>query len=73
MASFYLIFGCGYSLIAMVKLYRAYTGTLPGFLVTLSSSGGTLSKTQRWMNALLGICFLMLGISYALLAAMRHA
>jgi hypothetical protein len=71
--SFHLIFGCGYSLIAMIQLHRAYTGTPPGFLVTLNSSGGTMNKTQRLKNVVLGICSLVLGICYLSLAAKRHA
>jgi hypothetical protein len=54
----------------MVKLYRAYAGTVPEFLVTLSNSQGTiLSRKQRWGNALLGTCFLLLGISFLFRAA----
>jgi len=71
--SFYLIFACGYTLIAVIKLHRAYAGTMPGSLVTLSNSGtATLSKKQRWVNAVFGICFLALAVSYLFIASVRH-
>lgn len=74
MKTFYLIFACVYALIAAVKLYRAYAGTMPAGLVTLSNSGtATLSKKQRWVNAVFGICFLGLAISYLFIASVRHA
>jgi hypothetical protein len=70
---FYLTFACVYALIAAIKLYRAYAGTMPGSLVTLSNSGAaTLSKKQRWANALFGICFLALAVSYLFLGSVRH-
>jgi hypothetical protein len=69
--SFHLISACGYGFVAMINLYRAYTGTIPGSFVTLNSSGGTMSATQRWKNAAFGICFLALGIGYLSLA-MQH-
>lgn len=73
MKSFYLIFACVYTLIAVVKLHRAYAGTMPTSLVTLSNSGtATLSKKQRRANALFGICFLALGIAYLFMASVRH-
>ena len=73
MKSFYLIFACVYTLIAVVKLYRANTGTMPGFLITLSNSGtATLSRKQRWANTVFGICFLALGIAYLFMASIRH-
>jgi len=71
--TFYLTFVCVYALIAAVKLYRAYAGTMPARLVTLSNSGtATLSKKQRWVNAVFGICFLALAISYLFIASVRH-
>jgi hypothetical protein len=58
-----MIFACVYALIAAVKLYRGYAGVMPSSLVTLSTSGAaTLSKTQRWANAVFGICFLALAV-----------
>lgn len=73
MKSFYLIFACVYALMAAVKLYRACAGTMPARLVTFSNSGtATLSRKQRWGNAAFGICFLVLAISYLLIASVRH-
>lgn len=73
MKSFYLIFACVYAFIAAVKLYRACAGTMPAGLVTLSNSGAaTLSRKQRWVNAVFGICFLALAIGYLFIASVRH-
>ena len=74
MKSFYLTLACVYAFIAAVKLYRAYAGTVPNGLVTLSNSGtATLSKKQRWVNTVFGICLLVLGVAYLFLATLRHA
>jgi hypothetical protein len=71
--SFYLIFACGNAFLAAIRLYRAYAGTMPGGLVTLSNSGAaTLSKKQRRVNAVFGICYLAFAVSYLFIASVRH-
>jgi len=72
--SFYVIFACAHALFATARFWRAYTGTMPNWLVTVSNAGaGTLSKKQRRAEAVYGICFLAFSIAYLYLAFMRHA
>ena len=73
MNTFYIIFACGNALLAALRLYRAYTGNIPGGLVTFSNSGSaTLSKKQRRTNALFGFCYLAFAIAYLFIASIRH-
>ena len=68
-----MIFACGNALLAALRLYRAYTGSMPGGLVTFSNSGAaTLSKKQRRADALFGICYLAFAICYFFIASVRH-
>ena len=71
--TFYLAFACGNAFLAALRLYRAYTGNMPGGLVTLSNSGAaTLSKKQRKTDVLYGICYLAFAICYLFIASVRH-
>ena len=73
MKTFYLMFACGNALIAALRLYRAYTGNMPGGLVTFSNSGAaTLGKKQRRTNAAFGICYLVFAIGYLFIASLRY-
>jgi len=68
-----MIFACGNALLAALRLYRAYTGSMPGGLVTFSNSGAaSLSKKQRRTDAVFGICYLVFAIAYLFIASIRH-
>jgi hypothetical protein len=69
---FYLLFAGVWIVLAGVRFYRAYSGTLPGWMVTLNHSPATMSKKARWVNAALGICNLGFGVGYMVLRHGRH-
>ena len=70
---FYLTFACGNGFLAVMRLYRAYAGTMPGGLVTFSNSGAAmLSKKQCMADALYGICYLAFAVAYLFLASIRN-
>jgi hypothetical protein len=62
---FYLFFSFAWTVLAGVRLYRAYAGTMPGWIVSLNHSRPvTMSNRQRWVNAAFGICYLGFGIMH---------
>jgi hypothetical protein len=69
---FYLLFAGWWILLAGVRFYRAYSGTLPGWLMTLNRSPAIMSTKARWLNAAFGICYLGLGVGYMVLRHGRH-
>ena len=73
MKSFYVILACAHALIATARLWRAYTGTTPNWLVTLSNAGAaTLSKKQRRADTLFGLCYLAFAISFLFIASIQR-
>ena len=73
MTSFFVIFACGHALLSTARLWRAYAGTMPNGLVTLSNADAAMLTTkQRRRDVVLGICSLAACIAYLYLALMRH-
>jgi hypothetical protein len=61
---FYLFFACAWILLAAINFYRAYAGTIPGWMMTLNHSSAVLSKKQRWIRAVFGLCYLSFGVAH---------
>jgi hypothetical protein len=62
-----------WTLLGAMQLYRAYTGTKNGLIVTLNRSQlPILTKQQRWTNTSFGICYVGLASIHFVLY-FRHA
>ena len=63
--NYYIYMAIAWTVLGVIQLYRAYTGTMKGVLLTLNRSQSALmSKGQRWGNAAFGICYLGFAIAY---------
>jgi hypothetical protein len=72
--NYYIFLAAAFTALGAIYLYRAIAGTTSALgLVTLNKPRPAVAKkSHRWINAVFGICYVSFGLSYMVLAYLRH-
>jgi hypothetical protein len=71
---FHVYVGLGWTIVGVIRLYRAISGARAsaGLITFRHESSQTGSNTQRWINAVLGVFCLALGLVNLVSAFLQH-